>query len=140
MTILIILLLVTSTFMVGVVLACMATNFKTYKSYKETYEMLKSDKLVIAFETPEIVVLNEENEDIFGEESFNRSVVFHKKGTVRLYGADAFLHNAYFTKLDPYSHYWLIKITKWFATNKSKLRKLDLGEEAKKSEAFKKLN
>jgi hypothetical protein len=122
--------------MVGVVLACMATNFKTYKRYKETYEILKSGKLVIAFETPEIVVLNEEGDDIFGEESFNRSVVFHKKGTIRLYGSVAFLHNAYFTKLDPYSHYWLIKITKWFAANKSKLRKLDLGEEAKKSEAF----
>ena len=60
MVILIILLLVTSTFVVGVILACMATNFKTYKSYKETYEILKSGKLVIAFETPEIVVLNEE--------------------------------------------------------------------------------
>jgi hypothetical protein len=136
MTILTLILLVTSTFMVGVVLACMATNFKTYKRYKETYEILKSGKLVIAFETPEIVVLNEEGDDIFGEESFNRSVVFHKKGTVRLYGSVAFLHNAYFTKLDPYSHYWLIKITKWFSINKSKLRKLDLGEEAKKSEAF----
>lgn len=140
MIIITLVLLVASTFMVGVVLACMATNYKTYKSYKETYEMLKGGKLVIAFETPEIVVLNEEGEDIFGEDSFNRSVVFHAKGTVRLYGSDAFLHNAYFTKLDPYSHYWLIKITKWFATNKSKLRKLDLGEEAKKSEAFQKLN
>ena len=64
-SILIALAIAAAIFITVAVLGCVAVNFASYKSYRKTYEMLKSGKLVIAFETPELIILNEEGEPGF---------------------------------------------------------------------------
>jgi len=88
-----------------------------YKYYKLTYEALKNGKYVFNYEYGNLVHFKrpEDPNNIYTYDE----IVFFEDNSIKLLGKGShYIHNQFYSWINPYTMYYHRKIMKWFNENK----------------------